>query len=103
MIRRPPRSTLFPYTTLFRSLLERRRGDERIGRERGLGDAEEKRNSVRRLAAAVHDLLVLFHEAEAIDLLVHEEIGVADAGDAHAAEHLTADGLDVLVVDLHRL
>src|SRR2546430_4456256 len=32
MIRRPPRSTLFPYTTLFRSQLsavERRRGDSR--------------------------------------------------------------------------
>src|SRR3712207_8326616 len=27
MIRRPPRSTLFPYTTLFRSRRERRRGD----------------------------------------------------------------------------
>src|SRR3989442_10076633 len=26
MIRRPPRSTLFPYTTLFRSPLARRRG-----------------------------------------------------------------------------
>src|SRR5256885_11072786 len=26
MIRRPPRSTLFPYTTLFRSDAERRRG-----------------------------------------------------------------------------
>src|SRR2546426_8956762 len=26
MIRRPPRSTLFPYTTLFRSLTHRRRG-----------------------------------------------------------------------------
>src|SRR2546422_1986275 len=26
MIRRPPRSTLFPYTTLFRSLFERRIG-----------------------------------------------------------------------------
>src|SRR2546425_5990567 len=26
MIRRPPRSTLFPYTTLFRSDLERQRG-----------------------------------------------------------------------------
>src|SRR2546429_1369619 len=25
MIRRPPRSTLFPYTTLFRSLFQRRR------------------------------------------------------------------------------
>src|SRR2546422_1552350 len=36
MIRRPPRSTLFPYTTLFRSaeaLLERR---ERAGRTLGL-------------------------------------------------------------------
>src|SRR2546422_5617723 len=29
MIRRPPRSTLFPYTTLFRSLGEGRDGDER--------------------------------------------------------------------------
>src|SRR2546429_5883119 len=29
MIRRPPRSTLFPYTTLFRSLLVRRRGLQR--------------------------------------------------------------------------
>src|SRR5689334_24168252 len=30
MIRRPPRSTLFPYTTLFRSLVRRRRND-RLG------------------------------------------------------------------------
>src|SRR3989442_4711906 len=29
MIRRPPRSTLFPYTTLFRSL--KRQGNERLG------------------------------------------------------------------------
>src|SRR2546426_8452644 len=29
MIRRPPRSTLFPYTTLFRSCLCSRRGDRR--------------------------------------------------------------------------
>src|SRR3712207_7912311 len=29
MIRRPPRSTLFPYTTLFRSV----RGNMRVGRE----------------------------------------------------------------------
>ena len=64
-----------------RGLLERRRGDERVGRERRFGDAEEERHSVRRLAAAVHDLFVLFHEAEAIDLLVDEEIGVADARD----------------------
>src|SRR2546427_6880061 len=30
MIRRPPRSTLFPYTTLFRSLLELARVDAEI-------------------------------------------------------------------------
>src|SRR3712207_8381167 len=38
MIRRPPRSTLFPYTTLFRSGLElaqRRREGERVTRQRG--------------------------------------------------------------------
>src|SRR2546430_8805675 len=27
MIRRPPRSTLFPYTTLFRSIVDRRSGE----------------------------------------------------------------------------
>src|SRR3712207_7101019 len=32
MIRRPPRSTLFPYTTLFRSLA----GSEAVAEERGL-------------------------------------------------------------------
>src|SRR3989449_6142391 len=50
MIRRPPRSTLFPYTTLFRSLHsgtltpaeERRTGlDRRTGRERRSGARSE--------------------------------------------------------------
>src|SRR5687768_18365260 len=38
MIRRPPRSTLFPYTTLFRSREERRQEDGRLhpARHRGL-------------------------------------------------------------------
>src|SRR5258708_30810205 len=36
MIRRPPRSTLFPYTTLFRSALRRRRrGEVRPAHPRG--------------------------------------------------------------------
>src|SRR2546428_6900048 len=30
MIRRPPRSTLFPYTTLFRSRIEEVRGERRL-------------------------------------------------------------------------
>src|SRR3712207_7735210 len=36
MIRRPPRSTLFPYTTLFRSLLHPRAARPDQGREAGL-------------------------------------------------------------------
>src|SRR3712207_7469291 len=37
MIRRPPRSTLFPYTTLFRSPVGRRdRAPHRLGRRRQL-------------------------------------------------------------------
>src|SRR3712207_7943185 len=41
MMRRPPRSTLFPYTTLFRSLAERderERQDDLEQRERRQGD-----------------------------------------------------------------
>src|SRR3712207_8192174 len=54
MIRRPPRSTLFPYTTLFRSATEGR-DPERLGRqlpgvapaehEVGLDGAEERRHA----------------------------------------------------------
>src|SRR5688572_31866353 len=45
MIRRPPRSTLFPYTTLFRSLLAggAQRGADAAGRHRCLPDANTRR------------------------------------------------------------
>src|SRR3712207_9230286 len=54
MIRRPPRSTLFPYTTLFRSEVGRRdacdaepvgdlRGDGRLARARGTTDEHDDR------------------------------------------------------------
>src|SRR3712207_7667805 len=62
MIRRPPRSTLFPYTTLFRSLEEGRDGGRRRdpapggacrarrldGRERSRGAARPGRRAARR-------------------------------------------------------
>src|SRR5436190_9794752 len=51
MIRRPPRSTLFPYTTLFRSHRRRPGRDERQGRLRGGPDGllrpGEDRKSIR--------------------------------------------------------
>src|SRR5260370_36497149 len=40
MIRRPPRSTLFPYTTLFRSLVEGGRGRVDIAGRAGRGPGE---------------------------------------------------------------
>src|SRR3989449_6012407 len=48
MIRRPPRSTLFPYTTLFRSReadrrkIERPLGDEHTHREEKVGHGRER-------------------------------------------------------------
>src|SRR3989441_8220465 len=59
MIRRPPRSTLFPYTTLFRSLARRRSFGggpgmlfaDRRARERRLGDHERGWETAIRAAA----------------------------------------------------
>src|SRR3712207_8514058 len=57
MIRRPPRSTLFPYTTLFRSLSRARRG-RALGARRGDDDAQRRvevgrRRRVRRVRRAL--------------------------------------------------
>src|SRR3712207_8851077 len=54
MIRRPPRSTLFPYTTLFRSHVGRAHAEHgRAGVHRQL--PESLRRRVRRAAVVEHD------------------------------------------------
>src|SRR3712207_8037708 len=45
MIRRPPRSTLFPYTTLFRSVLRREIADDRALHQRAPRAAEDDRRA----------------------------------------------------------
>src|SRR2546430_12634623 len=58
MIRRPPRSTLFPYTTLFRSRLEW----FRLGRASALEEGEARKRARRTSSAAngeVADALVV--------------------------------------------
>src|SRR2546421_8348346 len=48
MIRRPPRSTLFPYTTLFRSALPQRSragGGQLAGRARERGPSEDRKST----------------------------------------------------------
>src|SRR4051812_16555038 len=47
--------------------------------------------------------LVLFHEPEAIDLLLDEELGFADILDLYPPHHLANDDFDVLVVDVDAL
>src|SRR2546425_7533277 len=62
MIRRPPRSTLFPYTTLFRSrrrALHRRSNAPRAARRpRRLGRSEEHTSELQSLAYLVCRLLL---------------------------------------------
>src|SRR5437879_11137464 len=57
MLRRPPRSTLFPYTTLFRSDREREKGREALGR----ADARQK---ARKRAPVVADQRSEEHTSE---------------------------------------
>src|SRR2546422_10479410 len=80
MIRRPPRSTLFPYTTLFRSL--------RPGRPDGgaLGAIEHAELDRRAIGRPPHDT------AEGVDLADHGAL--RDPADGGIAGHLT-DGVEV--------
>src|SRR5258708_39226038 len=55
MIRRPPRSTLFPYTTLFRSGRRLARG-AKAGHDRPAGDAGERRLRLLRQIGRAHVL-----------------------------------------------
>src|SRR2546422_11764861 len=55
MIRRPPRSTLFPYTTLFRSLVAKMRPERREDRRRRLRSAARGWTCLLRDAERVRD------------------------------------------------
>src|SRR5258708_32037590 len=66
MIRRPPRSTLFPYTTLFRSPFggtTRQAGHDRLARPGGLGNISMARAFVR-LRKCYRDLRSEEHTSE---------------------------------------
>src|SRR5688572_32239703 len=73
MIRRPPRSTLFPYTTLFRS--------EQLGRERRRFDRIADRAELRPLEGGIgaHARIVerrVDHRVDAV--LLHERVVARD-------------------------
>src|SRR3712207_8163672 len=72
MIRRPPRSTLFPYTTLFRSGVEPDRGlveDQQVGpAEQRLGQGEPLAHAAGQLA---HLHVRLVGEADLVEHAAH--------------------------------
>src|SRR2546427_7512701 len=85
MIRRPPRFTLFPYTTLFRSQVERVGESDRVFEKAGLFPPGEPRH----LAGPVQ------HEGPRRDLLVPDILAGDDHGDARADRALTRHELAV--------
>src|SRR2546430_17592193 len=90
MIRRPPRSTLFPYTTLFRSPVESSRvrfGDEvRLAARRVGHDADRTANSVRAEEGALRAL-------QDLDAIHIEEVLIgADGACEIDAVQVDADG-----------
>src|SRR3712207_9138143 len=77
MIRRPPRSTLFPYTTLFRSRIAHR-GDLRVV-DRALVPAGQR---------GAHGFVEDGLAAELADDHRRRDLALAKAGDAHLATEL---------------
>src|SRR6266849_6160794 len=86
-----------------RGVLEGGGAEEALGFERGFGDAQQHRLGLRRLAAHFVHALVFVVEFDFVDLLASEEGGGPRLGNAHLAQHLAHDDLDVLVVDRYPL
>src|SRR6266536_1424222 len=78
MIRRPPRSTLFPYTTLFRSSGGRRRRAERrsrrLGRHRARPRSEEHTSELQSRVDLVCRLLLEKKKTVDFVYLIHHEV-----------------------------
>src|SRR5688572_31018392 len=78
MIRRPPRSTLFPYTTLFRSVAVDRHGgghvDARIGRPREEFRSEEHTSELQSQSNLVCRLLLEKKKNETTTDKIHEDL-----------------------------
>src|SRR6266581_231138 len=86
-----------------RSLLEGGRGNEGIGRERRLGDAQQQRTPGRGFAAIHDGAFVFLAETELVELLLEQELSIAHVFDFHPAHHLANDHFDVLVANVYAL
>src|SRR2546422_3472379 len=82
MIRRPPRSTLFPYTTLFRSQQKGKTLKERVQRNFGMPNPEGYRKALRlmRLAETFNKPVITFIDTPG----AYPGIGAEERGQAEA-------------------
>jgi len=96
MIRRPPRSTLFPYTTLFRSLWEEDQGDKNKARE-AVQDAVRKAAPIVALVAgaATGDATAFLGQLPLVDKLtdsvagfIRDVFGLKDDRIGNGTKHL---------------
>src|SRR3712207_9286727 len=86
MIRRPPRSTLFPYTTLFRSEAGNLRGFSKVTR-----DISERKRAQERLQDTLDRLLALYEAGQILgSTLEAEEIVSRLLQIMQRVSHLTA-------------
>src|SRR5258708_29014764 len=99
MIRRPPRSTLFPYTTLFRSLVlgelvlepERKKRLLKLALERALGREERSEEHTSELQSPDHLVCRLLLEKKKISLVTQEVARKpANEGDASCIDTRTS-------------
>src|SRR3712207_8839780 len=88
MIRRPPRSTLFPYTTLFRSLADIRVG-VLLDEERRRGVAAEERQEAVQNTGAEHPARQGFRDLdEALALGLHHERSEEHTSELQSRQYL---------------
>src|SRR5262249_657455 len=84
-------------------ILERGSAEEALGFDGGFGNTRQNWLRFGGFATHLLDALIFFLELEFVDLLTPKEGGIAGFSDAHLAEHLTDNDLDVFVVNGHTL
>ncbi|RMO83569.1 hypothetical protein ALQ34_05340 [Pseudomonas syringae pv. maculicola] len=84
-------------------LLEGGRGNERLGGQRCLGDTQQHTSEFGDKLVVCAQTLVFYQNVSQFHLVALDETGIARLGNLNFTQHLTQNGLDVLVVDLHAL
>src|SRR5471032_1526996 len=83
--------------------LEGSRRDERFGGQRRLGDTQQHASELGNEFLVARQTLVFYQNVSQFHLVALDESGIAGFSDFNFTQHLTQDGLDVLIVDLHAL